>query len=262
MKVSKIDAEDTIKVSEDVSSLAVAAWRSQAFWGLLVWVDEKLISTSLKMRHYYALAALVDREVRYAAGVPLDKMTSARLTTSMRKEFHGEYDQSDPELSQKQAENDLAFMRSKDDASRALIYNDEGGIGWRPTERGTRIFHDIADDLGRLALTQAKLLETLAPERTDKVTEADGFYNRAKKLLKGLKPGRALLARISVVVAVVATISLFEGFGSLTYDTAKGQAESPVGIHIEQAAGPRDFGDGTLTRPLMVCELPPEVPSV
>lgn len=243
--------KDTNVEGGDVSALALAAWRAQAFWGLLVWVDEKLISSDLKMRHYYALAALVDREARHSAGVELERMTSTRLTTCMRKEFHGEYDQCDPELSQKQAENDLAFMRSKDDESRALIYNDEDGIGWRPTDRGIRIYEQIADDLGRLALTQAKLLSALVPERTEHVTEADGFYNRAKKMLTGIKSSKALLARIGIGLAVVASVILFAGGPGMTTETVQALCGEPVSVIEILAVGPRDFGDGTLTKPLM-----------
>lgn len=249
MRDISIDKENAVAI-DDASSLALAAWRAQAFWGLLVWVDEKLISTDLKMRHYYALAALVDREARHIAGVKLEKMTSTRLTTSMRKEFHGEYEQCDPALSQKQAENDLAFLRSKDDESRALIYNDESGIGWRPTDRGIRIFQDIADDLGRLTLTQAKLLGALIPERTEQVTEADGFYNRAKKLLIGIKNAKALLARIGVVAFIVTAINLFE-IGTFS-DMAQTLCDELASTSPILALGPRDFGDGTLTTPLIL----------
>jgi hypothetical protein len=224
------------------SEIETAAWRSQAFWGLLVWVDEHMISTNLKLRHYYTLAALVDREEEARAGVMPKQMTTMRLTDSLRRQFAGEYDQeTDPERGQRQAENDLVLLRGTDDQAKALIYYDAEGLGWRPTPRATAMMRDISDDLGKLAFAQVDLLQKIIPERNEQVTEnKDGFYNRAK----------GFLARVGKVLAVIAVAVTVAGaaVGSHHQPYAEGYAvAAAVPAQVQIATGPRDFADETLT---------------
>ena len=101
-----------------------AVFRSQSFWGTMVWVDENFISTPFKPRHYYLLAALMDREAQHNIGVKLDEMTTGRLTDLLRKDF---YEDESPVISNRQAENDLKFLRS-DKMGEPYIRNDKGGL--------------------------------------------------------------------------------------------------------------------------------------
>ena len=202
-------------------ALKLAAWRSQAFWGTTVWLHEALLSKRILLRHFYILAALTDREAMIVADIEVEPMTSSRLTEQLQKQFADEYE-GEREVGARMAEKDKKFLDEE-----GLIYFDntvvEGGkLGWRVTDKGLTMMNDISDDLGNLAITQAKELQNLLPKKGVVMTEKDGFYNRIKAFFKK--------ARLAVAVPAIVLASMIA-----TADVAE--------------AGPRGFADETLTLP-------------
>ncbi len=205
-------------------ALKLAAWRSQAFWGTTVWFHEALLDKKLKLKHFYILAALTDREAKIVAGVDIDPMTSSRLTDQIRKQFANEYE-GELEVGTRMAEKEKKFLDEE-----GLIYFDSAAtqgkkLGWRVTDKALTMINDISDGLGNLATTQAKELQDLIPERGVVMTEEDGFYNRIRSFFKKAKLAIAIPA--IVLASMVATADVAE-------------------------AGPRGFADETLTSPMML----------
>lgn len=205
-------------------ALKLAAWRSQAFWGATVWLHEALLSKRILLRHFYVLASLTDREAKIVAGIDIDPMTSSRLTEQLQKQFADEYE-GDREVGARMAEKDKKLLDEE-----GLIYFDNsvvkaGKLGWRVTDKALTMMNDISDGLGNLAITQAKELQTLLPEKGEVMTEEDGFYNRIKAFFKKAKWAVAVPA--IVLASMVATADVAE-------------------------AGPRGFADETLTAPMML----------
>ena len=202
---------------------AQAVWRSQAFWGTMVWIHENLLEHGrLIPRDFYILAALTDREAKIAAGIEIDPMTSKRLVGQLQKQFADEYEGGEG-VGPRSAEGDKQRLKEE-----GMIYFDETlsqntARGWRVAAKGMAEMNGISDGLGNLIATQHTKLQEILPNEGKIMTEEDGFYDRGKSFFGSWR-------KVAASAAV------------LTLLTLASAAE----------AGPRGFADETLTQPTLL----------